>query len=425
MRKTIRVSEIVRDPYLQGRDQIYETIVVKYADMLKSGTQFDPITVYNLGTEGNPEYYVVDGFHRIAAAVRVHGVGTAIVAEVIPGTYEEAVLFAMLANIKHGYQLTEHERNECIRRIHEKFPKMTQKEIGDMVGLSFQRISEILRENSGEQNLQENKPSVPGEGINVSTDALIKATTMFLDAITKDKPTEIKVYEVGRKVRINKGLAKALGITPVMKHNLMMVTPDHKDTLITKYRELTGEEYLTAFERKKIAALGDKEFQSRQWALDQKMKALEEQRKAFEQQTLEFDQEKAERKKTVVNEVLKMLRGEETGIADIEKNNGNINNVTKETQKPEEKAKILGERIAIADDVLNVIHELIAESKQKLKTFERRDEYLKVVDYVTTWLIECGESPTYIYDIYLESAKNSIKNISAIPEASNPEPTIA
>jgi ParB-like chromosome segregation protein Spo0J len=102
----IPITTIVNDPEIHLRHRLDEETVLRYMDAFE---QLPPIVVFQ------PDNLLGDGAHRIEAAVRLRK--TSIEAEIRHGTREDAEVFAITANQKHGLALTRDERDEGIRRL--------------------------------------------------------------------------------------------------------------------------------------------------------------------------------------------------------------------------------------------------------------------------------------------------------------------
>jgi ParB/Sulfiredoxin domain len=91
---------------IQPREGVTASTVNEYAALYTDGHELAPIMVYQEGSE----YWVADGFHRVAAAQQAGLSGIA--AEVRQGTKRDALLYAAGAN-KHGKPMS----NEDKRRV--------------------------------------------------------------------------------------------------------------------------------------------------------------------------------------------------------------------------------------------------------------------------------------------------------------------
>jgi adenylylsulfate kinase len=94
----------------QNRIALCEEIVAEYADMMKAGAEFPPIRVWFDGSN----YWLVDGFHRLAAAKR-SGLA-ALPAQALSGTLEEAQWDSYSANAIHGLRRTPADIESVVTR---------------------------------------------------------------------------------------------------------------------------------------------------------------------------------------------------------------------------------------------------------------------------------------------------------------------
>ncbi len=103
--REVPLDDLVLDPGLNLRDRLDDFTVERYAD---SWERLPPITVY----EVDDRLLIADGFHRHAAAVML-GKRT-IPAEIIVGTFTEALDFVASVNLFHGLPLTRAERRRAV-----------------------------------------------------------------------------------------------------------------------------------------------------------------------------------------------------------------------------------------------------------------------------------------------------------------------
>src|SRR5689334_21078608 len=95
-RRTVDLADIRTDGDTQSRAALNESTIAEYAEALESGVNIPPVIVFHDGAA----YWLADGFHRHAGAVRA-GL-SAIAAEVRRGTKRDALLFSVGANATHG-----------------------------------------------------------------------------------------------------------------------------------------------------------------------------------------------------------------------------------------------------------------------------------------------------------------------------------
>lgn len=104
----LSIDAIVVDPTVQIRAANDPDTVQRYAEALDA---LPPVDVFLV----DGAYLLVDGFHRVEAAV-LEG-RTEIEAVVHRGSRQDAIEFAALANLAHGKPLDREERNAAIRRL--------------------------------------------------------------------------------------------------------------------------------------------------------------------------------------------------------------------------------------------------------------------------------------------------------------------
>jgi hypothetical protein len=135
----IELKGIVIDGGTQVRAKLDEDKVAEYADAMAGGDTFPPVTLFFDGSH----YWLADGFHRYHAARRAHR--DAIIADVRGGTLQEAQLFALGANSRHGLPLTQSERRDSVKRLlsHPLAQGWTNLDIARHVGVSPSTVGRI------------------------------------------------------------------------------------------------------------------------------------------------------------------------------------------------------------------------------------------------------------------------------------------
>ena len=115
MIKSINIRAIRIDGGTQSRETLDQAVVDEYAELMKEGTEFPPISVVH---DGN-EYYLSDGFHRLLAAQRAGK--ASINCDVITGTLRDAILYSLSANASHGLRRTVEDRRKAVMTMLEDF----------------------------------------------------------------------------------------------------------------------------------------------------------------------------------------------------------------------------------------------------------------------------------------------------------------
>jgi site-specific DNA-methyltransferase (adenine-specific) len=134
--KTIEVKKIKKDEQYQFRiEELNKDAIERYKDMYKSGTT-EPLVIQK-GTN-----ILIDGFHRFDAIKELkYKLIDVVELDVLD---EELKTTAFRLNAKHGIPPTKEERDKIIVELREQ--KKTQEEIGALIGLSQNRIAEILKD---------------------------------------------------------------------------------------------------------------------------------------------------------------------------------------------------------------------------------------------------------------------------------------
>ena len=133
-------SCIKRDNGIQQRARMLDNgIVAEYAEALKAGTQFPPITVYYDGAD----YWLADGYHRIEAAEEADL--ETIQAEIRPGGRRDAILFAVGANRDHGLRRTREDVRRSIETMlqDQEWGAWSDRAIAERVGCDHKTVGAV------------------------------------------------------------------------------------------------------------------------------------------------------------------------------------------------------------------------------------------------------------------------------------------
>jgi len=147
--KKIEISAIRIDGGTQARLKLNQDVVKEYAECMKDGDKFPPVTVFYDGSE----YWLANGFHRYFAA-KSNG-ELEIECEVKQGTLDDAVLYAFSADGRQGLSRSaEDNRNIIIRMIqHPVWGKWSNAEIAKHVGVSKMTVGRV------KASLEKDKPA--------------------------------------------------------------------------------------------------------------------------------------------------------------------------------------------------------------------------------------------------------------------------
>lgn len=139
--RMVSLAEIVTDAGPQVRSECPET-VAEYADAMKAGASFPPITVY----EDEQGIYIADGRHRIAAAKQAKR--KEIQAEVRTGGVKDATWFGLGANKAHGLRLSAGDKANAVRLALREFPDKSHVIVAEHVGCSRQYVDRLAEQHA-------------------------------------------------------------------------------------------------------------------------------------------------------------------------------------------------------------------------------------------------------------------------------------
>ena len=129
---------------LQPRCDMDWTLVGEYAEAMKAGAVFPPVTVFS---DGN-SHWLADGFHRVHAT-RKAGV-TEVEAEIREGDRRDAVLFAMGANASHGKRRTNEDKRRAVKLLlkDREWKDWSDREIARVCAVSNRFVSGLRKPSS-------------------------------------------------------------------------------------------------------------------------------------------------------------------------------------------------------------------------------------------------------------------------------------
>jgi transposase len=150
--KTLNLLNIRIDGGTQAREELNQEAVADYAEKMRDGEVFPPVSVFFDGSE----YWLVDGFHRYFAT-KSNG-KTSIDAEVENGTLKEAVRASWKANGKRGLNLNSADTKKIMLAMFadEVTKTWSNRQIAEYVGVSHSTVNRL--KSSLEQRSTEPKP---------------------------------------------------------------------------------------------------------------------------------------------------------------------------------------------------------------------------------------------------------------------------
>ncbi|MGR3279301.1 streptomycin biosynthesis regulator [Acaryochloris marina NIES-2412] len=140
--RPVEIAKIRRDGGTQPRAQLYEEVVAEYAENMKQGAEFPPVTVFFDGEE----YWLADGFHRVSAKESIRE--KEVISEVHSGTQRDAVLYAAGANATHGLRRTNADKRRAVERLLRDFEwrRWSDSAIAKQCGVSQPLVGKMRNE---------------------------------------------------------------------------------------------------------------------------------------------------------------------------------------------------------------------------------------------------------------------------------------
>lgn len=126
----IKIEDIKTGAGTQTRAMINEQVVGEYAEAMEDGAVFPPVIVFHDGTD----FWMADGFHRIMAATR-NGF-TDIEGDIKKGTRQDALVYALGANVTNGLRRTNADKCHCVQIALREFPDWSDRRIAEACGVS-------------------------------------------------------------------------------------------------------------------------------------------------------------------------------------------------------------------------------------------------------------------------------------------------
>lgn len=156
--KTMNLQAIRIDGGTQQREKIDQETVNHYAELVKEGVEFPPVTVFFDGSET----WLADGFHRWHAHKQA---GKASIAtHMIPGSQRDAILHSVGANATHGLQRSPADKRKGVRTMLEDFEwaDWSDREIARRCNVSAQLVQAVKHEMEAGQKVSAAKMNNKG-----------------------------------------------------------------------------------------------------------------------------------------------------------------------------------------------------------------------------------------------------------------------
>lgn len=136
----LKIDSIQTEAGTQTRVKINEDAVTEYAEAMENGAEFPPVTVFHDGTD----YWMADGFHRIMAAVRNGFID--IEADIKKGTRQDALVYALGANVTNGLRRTNADKRRCVQIALKEFPDWSDRRIAEVCAVDGSMVADVSKQ---------------------------------------------------------------------------------------------------------------------------------------------------------------------------------------------------------------------------------------------------------------------------------------
>ena len=160
-RQMVRVTQIRADGGTQMRAALNQETVADYADIIyrQERTLDWPFPALVLFYDGS-DYWLADGFHRLAAFVKTHDIaGNPDVTHTLPclvhpGTRRDAILYAAAANATHGLRRTHADKRRSVETLlrDDEWRQWSDREIARRCGVDHAFVGKLRAELTGDNH---------------------------------------------------------------------------------------------------------------------------------------------------------------------------------------------------------------------------------------------------------------------------------
>lgn len=148
--EAIPTEDLIFHPRCQAREELSKDAIEEYADIYRAGRDLPPVDVFRV----NGDLLVVDGFHRVSAAVMA-GRGFVRARVVGEGTLDEASWTATRANRDHGVRRTSADKRRAVRVALDGIgAEQSNRVLADHVGVSHELVRKVRAEWEAEHGVE-------------------------------------------------------------------------------------------------------------------------------------------------------------------------------------------------------------------------------------------------------------------------------
>lgn len=165
MSEIVAIDKIDRGAGTQSRAGLHGPTVYDYEEAMKAGDKFPPIELIYDGEN----YYLKDGFHRVAAAIQA-GLKT-IEANVEQGTLQDAQWASYAVNATHGLRRSREDTRRAITAAlkHPNGAGKSDRQIGRHIGVDGKTVATVREQLQMTAEIPQSEERTGGDGRTINT----------------------------------------------------------------------------------------------------------------------------------------------------------------------------------------------------------------------------------------------------------------
>ena len=191
------IASITVDTRAQSRDGIDVDLVSEYADAMREGAIFPPMTVFDDGTT----YWLSEGFHRFYAYAKIEATHCSCVVK--QGGLREAILLSVGSNSEHGKRRSNADKRRSVELLlkDEDWRSWSDREIGKQCSVSHEFVRQLR------SDLQSNEdaicqPLTDTASIQEPEEVVPKATDDVRTATRAGTTYKVKTGNIGKPKKV-------------------------------------------------------------------------------------------------------------------------------------------------------------------------------------------------------------------------------
>jgi len=229
---TLEIARLRRDGGTQSRAELDVDTISDYANAMKAGAKFPAVDAHYDGIN----YWLVDGFHRIEAALEVNLKTFQVI--VHQGTLRDAILYSVGANAIHGLRRKNVDKRRAVVRLlsDAEWSQWSRNQIAKQCGVDEKLVRDIQEELSSEL------PKIDSQS--AKKYGIDEKTLKEAQQRVKETPTRRKVQRGGKtytldttKIGQHKKRETSTTSTSSINQSKLPLAPQETEVLLPRVRQ--------------------------------------------------------------------------------------------------------------------------------------------------------------------------------------------